>query len=259
MNEGPFLKIAGLIAFIGVSLITVPIIYIFIKLSSHNIVVTIKDQTVWHSIFTSIWSALWATFIGCIIGVPFAYLLSRAQFKGKAIVESVVNLPVAIPHVAVGIALLSLFNQRTIVGRFFSFFHITFTDTIYGIVLAMLFVSVSFIISSSLVGFNNIEPELEMVSRSLGASANYTFWHITFPLALPAIIRGAVLAFARSISEVGALLILAYYPKTAPILMYERFEEYGLNAARPVTALVILFSVIIFFTLLHFTKRYVKG
>ena len=165
----------------------------------------------------------------------------------------------AIPHVAVGIALLSLFNERTIVGKLFAFFHITFTDTVYGIVLAMLFVSISFIISSSLVGFNNVEPELEMVSRTLGASPNYTFWHITFPLALPAIIRGAVLAFARSISEVGALLILAYYPKTAPILMYERFEQYGLNAARPVTAMVILFSVMIFFTLLYFAKKYAKS
>jgi molybdate/tungstate transport system permease protein len=253
------LKIALLLALVSILFITLPIIHIFIKLSSKNLIATIRDGAVWHSIFVSASSALLATIIGCILGVPCGYLLSRSEFRFKAIIESIINLPVAIPHVAVGIALLSLFNERTIVGKLFAFFHITFTDTVYGIVLAMLFVSISFIISSSLVGFNNVEPELEMVSRTLGASPNYTFWHITFPLALPAIIRGAVLAFARSISEVGALLILAYYPKTAPILMYERFEQYGLNAARPVTAMVILFSVMIFFTLLYFAKKYAKS
>ncbi len=130
---------------------------------------------------------------------------------------------------------------------FFNKLHISFVDTAYGIIIAMLFVSLSFIISSSLSGFDSIEPEMEMVARTLGASRSYTFFHITFPLAFPSILRGAILAFARSISEVGAILIIAYYPKTAPILMYERFEEYGLKSARPVTVIVILVCVAIFF------------
>ena len=246
-------------AFLGGLFIVGPIFHIFITLTSKELILTLKDREVWHSLFVSFYGATWATLLGCFLGIPFAYFLSRCEFKAKRLLESIINLPVVIPHVAVGIALLSLFNERTFLGRFFHFFHLSFTDTIYGIVLAMSFVSISFVISYALIGFNNVDPHLEMVSRSLGASAAYTFWHITFPLALPAILRGAVLALARGLSEVGALLILAYYPKTAPILMYERFAEYGLKAARPVTALVIFVSLCAFFPLLHLSKRYVRS
>lgn len=250
---------AVIISIIGAFFIAGPIIHIFVKLSSKSLIATLKDGIVWHSIFTSIYCAFWATVLGCFLGIPIGYVLSRIQFRGKSVVESLINIPVAIPHVAVGIALLSLFNQRTFMGHLFRTINISFVDTVYGIVLAMMFVSISFIISSSIVGFNSVDKEIEMVARSLGASHTYTFFRITFPLALPSIIRGSVLAFARSISEVGALLILAYFPKTAPILMYERFEEYGLNAARPVCALVIFLCSLIFFTLLYLNKKYVRS
>ncbi len=259
MEKDFILKTAIFILIIVILFIIAPIFHIFIKVSSENLINTLRDRSVWESIFISIWASAWATIIGCIVGIPFSYVLSRSQFRGKGILESIINLPVAIPHVAVGIALLSLFNPKSAIGRFFSLFHISFVDTVYGIIIAMLFVSLSFIISSSVIGFSNVDKELEMVSRSLGASMNYTFWHITFPLAFPAILRGAVLAFARSMSEVGALLIIAYYPKTASILMYERFEEYGLNMARPVTAIVIVITTGIFLALFYFTKRYAKG
>ncbi len=259
MNRGLVIKISGVIGSLSLLFVLAPILHIFIKLSAERLVATIQDKEVWGAIFTSFWGALWATVLGCFLGVPLAYFLSRVEFKGKSLIESIINLPVAIPHVAAGIALLSLFNPRTEVGKLFSFFHISFIDTIYGVIIAMLFVSLSFVVGAAITGFNSVEEELEMVSRSLGASPTYTFWHITLPLAFPAILRGAVLAFARSISEVGALLVLAYYPKTAPVLMLDRFEQYGLNAARPVTALVILASLIVFFTLLYLSRRYAKS
>ena len=247
-----------IIGCITVLFIIVPIVHIFIKLSFVDFVSAIKDDEVWKSIFTSIFCAGCATFIGCIIGIPLGYLLSKYRFKGKSIVESIINIPIAIPHVAVGIALVSLFNDRTFLGHIFNFLNISFVDTLYGVIIAMMFVSISFVISSALVGFNSIEREIEMVARSIGASPVYTFFHVTFPLALPSIIRGAVLSFARGISEVGSILVLAYFPKTAPILMYERFEEYGLSSARPVCALVIALCMLIFFLLLYLSKRYVR-
>ncbi len=258
MDQGILRKGAIIISTITLFFIIAPILHIFIKLSAKSLIATILDKTVWTSIFVSIGCSICATLLGCVMGIPFAYFLSKNRFRGRAILESVINLPVAIPHVAVGIALLSLFNDRTVVGSFFNLFHISFVDTVYGITIAMLFVSISFVISSALVEFDSIEQEIEMVSRTLGASSSYTFFHITFPLAFPSILRGAVLAFARSISEVGAILIIAYYPKTAPVLMYERFEEYGLSAARPVSALVIFLCVLIFFLLLYLSRHYAR-
>jgi len=243
---------------ISIGFIVAPILDIFFTLTTKELIKTIRDPAIWHAIFTSFLGATIATMLGCILGIPLAYILSYYEFKGKHMLEAITNLPVVIPHIAVGIALLSFFNEKMPLGKFFAYFHITFVDTIYGVVIAMAFVSISFVVSSALIGFKNIDPHLRMVSRSLGASGFYTFWHITFPLALPAIFRGVILAFARGLSEVGALLILAYYPKTAPIIMYERFTEYGLNAAKPIAALVIFFSLLIFFILLYFSRDHAK-
>ncbi|MDL1955907.1 MAG: ABC transporter permease [Candidatus Desulfofervidus auxilii] len=244
------------LAIFCVIFIVFPIMHLFISLTVNEFIKAIYDREVWQAIFTSFIGASLSTFFGCLTGIPFAYILSRYDFKGKKILESIASLPVVIPHVAVGIILISLLSEKSFWGHFFSYFNLSFIDTIYGIVIAMAFVSISYIITSALIGFESVDRELEMVSRTLGATAFYTFWHITFPLALPAIIKGAILAFARAISEVGALLILAYFPKTAPIIMYERFEQYGLKAAHPVTVLVVFFSLIIFFVLLYFSKRH---
>ncbi|WP_459893549.1 ABC transporter permease subunit [Desulfothermus okinawensis] len=259
MFKNLFRKSVCILSILTLFFIISPIIHIFIKISAKSLISTLIDKSVWSSIFLSIGCALSSTILGCIMGIPLAYLLSKNKLlKANSLVEGIINLPVAIPHVAVGIALLSLFNDRTLLGSFFNKLHISFVDTAYGIIIAMLFVSLSFIISSSLSGFDSIEPEMEMVARTLGASRSYTFFHITFPLAFPSILRGAILAFARSISEVGAILIIAYYPKTAPILMYERFEEYGLKSARPVTVIVILVCVAIFSMLMYFSKKYAR-
>lgn len=256
MNASNILKFLFIfLVLLCLGFIIFPILHIFITLCAKKLLKTLYDREVWMAILTSFEGACFATLLGCILGVPIAYFLSRYEFIGKRLLESIANLPVVIPHVAVGIALLSFLNERTFLGNIFLKFHITFVDTIYGVVIAMAFVSISYIITSSLIGFNATPRELEMVSRSLGASLPYTFFHIVFPLAMPAIIRGAILAFARSVSEVGALLILAYYPKTAPIIMYERFEQYGLEVAKPVTALVIFFSLLIFFLLLFLSRR----
>jgi len=253
-----FKTLALILAAVGGLFLLLPILHIVISLSLKELLKALRDREVWSALWVSFESAFWAVFIGLFLGVPIGYLLARGRFRGKRLLESVINLPIAIPHVAAGIALLSLFNDKTLVGKLFKAIHITFVDTIYGVIIAMLFVSFSFIISASIVGFSSVEKELELVAQSLGADRFYTFLRVTLPLAFPAILRGAILAFARALSEVGAILIIAYYPKTAQILLYERFEEYGLNAARPITVIVIFASLIIFFLLLYLNSKFIQ-
>ncbi|NPA39632.1 MAG: ABC transporter permease [Thermodesulfobacteria bacterium] len=241
---------------IGIAFLFLPIFHIFLNLSFQSLLNTIKDPEVINAIFTSLKAAFFAVLLSFALGVPIGFLIAKTEFPFKKFLETCINLPIAIPHVAAGIALLSLFNSKTLVGRLFQFFHIGFVDTIYGVIIAMMFVSFSFVVSASIVGFSSVDEDLELVARSLGASPGYTFFKVTLPLAFPSIIRGCILAFARSLSEVGALLIIAYYPKTAQILVYERFEEYGLNAARPITAVVIVASLFIFLTLLYLNYKF---
>jgi len=260
MRDSLVLKlIFGFLGLLGIAFIVLPILHIFFTSSLKEIETALREKELWKAIWTSVSAAGVSVFIAFFLGVPVGYIIARTEFPGKRLLESLTNLPIAIPHIAVGIALLSLLNEKTFFGKVFKTFHITFVDTFYGVVIAMLFVSFSFVISASITGFSMVNKELEMVSRSLGANSVYTFFRITLSLAFPSILRGGILAFARAISEVGALLILAYYPKTAPILMYERFEEFGLDSATPVTIVVIVCCLFIFFSLLYLSNKLFKG
>ena len=237
------------LSFLLFAFITVPVLNLFF-VDKHLLFETLKDGEVWGALITTLKGAAFSTILGTLLGVPAAYLLSEYEFKGKEFLESLLNLPIVIPHVAVGVVLLKLLNGKSFLGSLFSRFGITFVDTIYGVVVAMCFVSISYVTVSALLGFRSVDRNLIWSARSLGATPFQVFRFIVFPLTFPYILRGALLSFARAVSEVGALLIIAYYPITAPILMYERFEDYGLKAATPVALLVVLFSLLIFTALL---------
>ncbi len=230
---------------ICISFILIPIFHLLFSIDFHMWLSALKDRELWSAIKISFICAFSASLIGIFIGMPLGFLVARKNFYGSSILESITFLPIVIPHVAVGIMLLC----------FFSSIGISITDTIYGIIIAMCFVSISYVISSWVMGIKAIDPELEWTARSLGAGPFYTFFKITFPLVLPYIGRGFILSFARALSEVGSILIIAYYPKSIPILIYERFENFGLKAATPIAAFVIIISLIMFSALILIGKQ----
>ena len=210
---------------------------------------TFLDPEVMGSIWLTLYAALIATAIGCLLGVPLAYLLARANFPGKRLVEGLIDIPIVVPHTAAGIALLFVFGRNFVVGKAFDTIGIQFVDSMAGIVIAMLFVSIPFLIDSAKEGFKKVDVRLEKVARSLGASPWQAFFKISLPLAWRSIVAGNIMMWARGISEFGAVLILAYHPMIAPVLVYERFETYGLDYARPVAVLLIMVCLIVFITL----------
>jgi molybdate/tungstate transport system permease protein len=207
---------------------------------------TFLDPEVMGSIWLTLYAALIATAIGCLLGVPLAYLLARANFPGKRLVEGLIDIPIVVPHTAAGIALLFIFGRNFMVGKAFDNIGIQFVDSTAGIVIAMLFVSIPFLIDSAKEGFKKVDVRLEKVARSLGASPWQAFFKISLPLAWRSIVAGNIMMWARGISEFGAVLILAYHPMIAPVLVYERFETYGLDYARPVAVLLIVVCLIVF-------------
>ena len=207
---------------------------------------TLFDPEVTKAILLTLYTALIATGVGFVLGVPLAYLLARHEFRGKRIVEGLIDVPIVVPHTAAGIALLFVFGRNFLAGRAFDAVGIHFVDSTAGIVVAMLFVSVPFLIDSAKEGFKKVDVRLEKVARTLGASPWQTFFKISFPLAWRSILSGNIMMWARGISEFGAVIILAYHPMIAPVLVYERFETYGLDYARPIAVILILVSVIVF-------------
>ena len=117
--------------------------------------------------------------------------------------------------------MLMVFGRQAPLGKAFGFLGLRFVSSLPGIVIAMLFVSLSFLVDSAREGFEAVNPRLERVARTLGASPWRAFWRVSFPLAWRSILSGMILMWARGISEFGAVVILAYHPMVAPILLYE--------------------------------------
>lgn len=200
-------------------------------------------------IMRSVWLTMKVSFFGtCLVlvtGLPLAYLIARNDFRGKSIIESIIDIPVMIPHTAAGIALLMAFN-RGIMERFFQAVGIRFIDTEAGIMIAMMFLSAPFLINGAKEGFKNVDPKLENVARTLGAGRFSVFFRVVLPNAKKDIINGMLMMWSRGLGEFGAVVIIAYHPMIAPVLIYDRFNSYGLSYSAPVAAVMIAVSLTTF-------------
>ncbi len=206
----------------------------------------ISETGVVGAIWISLSASTISTLLAFIFGVPLAYVLARKNFPGKSLIEGVIDIPVMIPHIVAGVALFGIFNPSGLVGQPLSQVGVIFQDHFAGVVVAMLFMSFPYLVDSAREGFKSVDPRLENVARSLGASIEVTFLKVTFPLAFPHIFNGLLLCWARGISEFSAVLILAYFPKSAPILIWEKFSTFGLSVSRPISILLIIICLLIF-------------
>jgi len=216
---------------------------------------TIQDKDVVRSIWLSIYTAGLAALISFILGTPLAYLLARSNFRGKRLVEGIIDLPIAIPHPVVGIAILSVAGKNHWIGQVFSELGIRVMGSVTGIVMVLTFVGIPFYLNATKNGFESISPRLEKVSRSLGASMFSTFFRITFPLAWRSMLIGIIMCCARAISEFGAVVIVAYHPMIAPVMIYERFEAYGLKYSQPIAVWLVSVCLALFLILRILTIR----
>jgi len=213
------------------------------------------DAEVRAALWVSLSGAALSTAIGLLFGVPLAYVLARFRFAGKTFVQGLIDMPVVVPHIVAGIALLAVLGPRAVLGGAAERLGLHFVDALPGTVAAMLFVSAPFVINAARSGFEAVNERLERASRSLGASAWQTFFRVSLPLATRPIVSGAVMAWARAVSEFGAVLIIAYYPRVGPTLIYERFTGFGLEGARPVALLLVILCLSLFIGLRVVTGR----
>lgn len=246
MRETIFKTTIGILSTILLLFILMPIIKMFGHTSLEILYETSTDKEVMESIYRTLKASLVSTAIALFFGIPLAYLLARAKFKGKIIVESLINIPVIIPHTAAGIALLTVFGNNFIGGKLFNKIGISFTGNFAGIVVAMLFVSMPFLINEVKEGFKKIDPKYENVARTLGVTPFEAFFKVIIPMNKNHILSGSLMMWARGISEFGAVLILAYHPMVAPTMIYERFTSYGLKYSIPVAVLMIIITGVIF-------------
>lgn len=186
--------------------------------------------------YLSIWLSLKVAIYTSVIALPIAiiigYFLARKSFRGKAIIEAILHLPMVMPPVTTGYLLLILLGSNSMIGQFLkSTFDIKIAFSFEAAVIASALVSFPLIMRSVKVAMEMVDPKLEQASQTLGASPIQTFIYITLPLAFPGILGGFVLAFARSLGEFGATMTfagnIAGETRTLPLAIYAKMQVPG--------------------------------
>ena len=215
---------------------------------------TAGEPEVRDSIVLTLWTSLVGTLLFSVAAIPLAYLMARRQFPLKRLVSAIIDLPVVVPHSAAGIAILGFIAPDSLVGGAGERVGVHFVGGAAGIITAMAFVSLPFLINAARDGFSAVPERLEKVALSLGASPVRVFFTISVPLAWRSILSGLVMMWARGLSEFGAVAIVAYHPIVTPVLIYERFGAFGLKYARPV-AVLFLGVCLLFFIVVRLLSR----
>ncbi|HSG27284.1 MAG TPA: ABC transporter permease, partial [Candidatus Krumholzibacterium sp.] len=240
-----FMILGGLVLLFVIA----PLAGMFLSVSPGELADTAAESEVSGSIWLTLFASMGATLIFALGSVPLAYILARRDFPLKQLVNGIVDLPIVIPHSAAGIALLGILSKGTFLGDLAGRGGIEFVGGIAGIMAAMAFVSVPFLINAARDGFAAVPVHLEKAALSLGASPARVFFTISLPLAWRSVLSGLILMWARGMSEFGAVLVIAYHPMITPVLIYERFGAFGLKYARPVSVLFILICLVFFIAL----------
>jgi sulfate transport system permease protein len=193
--------------------------------------------------------------VNVIMGTALAWVLVRDSFPGKALVNSVIDLPFALPTIVAGITLLALYGTNSPVG-----IDIAFTSV--GIVVALLFVTLPFVVRAVQPVLLELDVEMEEAAASLGASPLTTFRRVIFPNLAPAILAGAALAFARAVGEFGSVLLISgNLPKlqTGPLFIYAQIQSGNDTGAAAVSVTLLLIALVVLLLigrLTHWTLRH---
>ncbi len=161
-----------------------------------------------------VWFTAWVSALSTLMILPFglsvAWWLARYKWPGKSVVETILTLPLVMPPVATGLILLKLLVRRGVIGGFLHrHFNFDVVFTWRGVLIALSIMSFPLFVRSARVAFEEINPRLEQIARTLGAGNSRVFWTITLPLASRGIIAGMLLAFARALGEFGATIMVA--------------------------------------------------
>ena len=226
--------------------IIAPLAGMFLDSSFSEVRTTAADPVVRRSVWYTLVIAFSATLIFAVGAVPLAWIMARRKFPLKKVVQGIIDLPVVLPHTAAGIALLGFISRDGALGGAAQKAGIMLVNNGAGIALAMAFVSLPFLINAARDGFAAVPERTEKAALTLGASQSRIFFTVSLPQAWRSVVSGFIMMFARGMSEFGAVVIIAYHPMIAPVLIYDRFNTYGITAARPASIIFILVALVFF-------------
>lgn len=187
-----------------------------------------------------------AALINAVFGVIVAWVLVRYDFPGRRLLDAAVDLPFALPTAVAGIALAALYAQNGWIGSLFAPWGVKIAFTPYGILIALIFVGLPFIVRTVQPVLEDFDREVEEASMTLGATRAQTVFRIMLPALSPAILTGVAMAFARAVGEYGSVIFIAgnmpFISEIAPLLIVSRLEEFDYAGASAIATVMLAIS-----------------
>lgn len=221
--------------------LTLPLLALLVRAAPVDLLAKLFDPAVAQAIWLSMTTTTTTLALTVVLGLPVAYLLARRSFRGRAVLDTLIDLPIVMPPTVAGIALLLAFGRRGLLGQHFSAAGVDIAFTQVAVVMAQLFVAAPFFVKAAAAGFAEVDSEIEAAAAIDGANSWQVFQMITVPLTSASLLAGAVMTWARALGEFGATIIFAgNFPgrtQTMPLAIYLGFE---MELSRALTLSVIL-------------------
>lgn len=224
----------------------------------------VSDGQTLAALRVTFWAAAWASLFNALFGLLLAWVLTRYRFPGRGLIDALVDLPFALPTAVAGIALATLFAQDGWLGQPLTALGIAVAYQPAGIVVAMIFTSIPFVVRAVQPVLEALPPAVEEAATTLGAHPHQVFTRVILPQLMPALASGVVLSFARSLGEFGAVIFIAgnqpYVSKVVSLLIFERLQEFDLPAAAAIASLMLAASLLLLLLVNlwqgHFLRRF---
>ncbi len=225
-------------------LITLPLVAIAIR-AAPALAGVLRQPDVWVTVRLTAFTSLIAVVVIVLLGTPMALLLARRQVAAWRIIDTVMDIPVVLPPAVAGIGLLMVFGRRGLLGPLLDSLGIDVAFTTAAVIIAQVFVALPLYVRAAVIGLKTIDPDFESVAMVEGANTWQVFTHITLPLAAPAMLSGATLAWARTLGEFGATILFAGNlvgrTQTMSLAIYIDFQS-SLHTALALSFLLVLVS-----------------
>jgi len=237
---------------VALSFLLLPLVALFTHVPPGTLLHQLSNPVVGDALVVSAKTSAAAQALIILFGTPVAYLLATRRFPGRALVVTVVELPIVLPPAAAGIGLIVAFGRVGLLGRTFSTLGIDVSFNQAAVVLAIAFVAGPFYVRQAIAAFEAVDGQLVMASRTLGAGPVRTFFRVVLPLASGGLAAGAALALARGLGEFGATIVFAGslqgVTQTLPLAIYYEFAV-NLNVALAIAALLVIIATAILLSL----------
>ena len=243
-------------------LVLIPLSAAFLKtfsLSPQQLWATITSPRVLASYRLSFGASLIAAVVNTLFGLIVAWVLVRYRFPGRRLVDALVDLPFALPTSVAGIALTAVYAPNGWIGSLLARFGVKVAFTPLGVMVALVFIGLPFVVRTVQPVLADIEPELEEAAATLGAGRWVTFTRVVFPEVRPALITGFALAFARAVGEYGSVIFIAgnipMVSEVAPLIIITKLEQYDYAGATAVAVVMLMISFALLLIINHLQWR----